>query len=639
MPHRFPFLLLMAVVMGLAASPGIAEDEPQTAAPTLDALKADSAGADEQRAAAAEQVKTAAEQLQQLDRQMLDLRRELKKAEQSLKAAEENLPKQQEAAKAAVAAKAAADEARAAAEKALAAAQKQAEEAVKKAEEAAKKTDEVAKTVAATEQTIATSKTGVQETKPKVDALAANLDKTRQQLAAAEEQLENTTLAWVTKQRAVESVLREAGEWVSFREEIAPVFNRRCVACHNTRTAKGRLNMASYSGLMKGGESGAAVDPGDGELSNLCLLVEDESMPKDADPLTGEQIALIKRWIDLGAKLDAGVDPDQKLIRIMPKQKQPAAPEAYKVSIPVTAVAFSPDGALLATSGYHEVLLWNTSDGALVRRIGNIAERISDLDFHPDGDRLAIAAGTPGRMGEVLIVKASDGTVVADLVTVDDAMFAAAFSPDGTRLAACGADRAIRLFDVETGEEQTVIEDHADWVMDISWSPDGSKIASASRDKTSKLFDTKTGDALVTFNKHGDVVFGVAFLPDGKTVATAGRDKKLRLWTIEKASQTREIGGFASDVFKVAALPDGRLVSCSADKTVRLHTSADGKEVRKFEGHTDWVYAIAAHPATARLVSGSYDGEIRLWNLDTGEAVLTFKAAPGLEQVAAGATP
>ncbi|MGD9856679.1 MAG: WD40 repeat domain-containing protein, partial [Planctomycetaceae bacterium] len=359
----------------------------------------------------------------------------------------------------------------------------------------------------------------------------------------------------------------------------------------------------------------------------------------DADPLTDEQIALVKRWVALGAKLDAGVDPEEILIRIMPKQPQPPAPDAYNVTIPISAVAISPDGSLLATSGYHEVLLWNTADGKLIRRIGNIAERVSDLEFHPDGDRLAIAAGTPGQMGEALIVKTSDGTVVAELVTTEDAMFAATFSPDGTRLAACGADRAIRLFDVASGKEQTVIEDHADWVMDIAWSPDGAKIASASRDKTSKVFDAHTGDALTTFNKHGEVVFGVAFLPDGATVATSGRDKTIRLWTAEKGDQTREIGGFGSDVFKIAALPDGRLVSCSADKTVRLHTSADGKEVRKFEGHSDWVYAVAAHPASTRLVSGSYDGEIRLWNLDTGEAVLTFKAAPGLEQVAAGTSP
>lgn len=631
--------LFAAIIIGLCTSQGVAQDGDGQPPAELDSLKAAAAQADAQRNAAAEQVKSTTEQLQQLERELLDLRRELKKAEQSLKSAEENLPKQQEAAKAALTAKEEADKARAAAEKALAEAQKQAEEALKKANESAKQATEAAGAVAQTEQTIAAAKASVEAMQPKVETLAANLDSTRQQLAAAEQTLVQTTADWVARQQAVEGVLREAGQWVSFREEIAPILNQRCVACHNTRTAKGRLNLESYAALMKGGESGASIDPGDGESSTLCLMIDDGSMPKDAEPLTQEQIALIQRWVTLGAQLDAGVNPDETLIRIMPRQEQPPAPEQYNVPIPVTAVAISPDGTRLATSGYHEVLLWNLPDGTLIRRIGNIAERIADLEFHPDGDRLAIAAGTPGQMGEAMIVKTSDGSVVAHLVTTEDAMFAATFSPDGNRLAACGADRAIRLFDVTTGEEQTIIEDHADWVMDIAWSSDGTRIASASRDKTSKLFDAATGDALQTFNKHGEVVFGVTFLPDGKSVATSGRDKKVRLWTVEKADQTREIGGFGNDVFEIAALPDGHLISCSADKTVRLHNSADGKEVRKFEGHSDWVYAVAAHPGSKRLVSGSFDGEIRVWNLDTGESVLTFKAAPGFDQVAAGTSP
>ncbi|MCA9073994.1 MAG: hypothetical protein KDA93_03095 [Planctomycetaceae bacterium] len=638
MLERLRASLLTALLLTSVSLDSRADDETPTA-PPIDELKATAAAAETERDGAAEQKKSTTEKLQQIERELLDLRRELKKAQEALKSAEENLPKHQEAAKAAVAAKDVAVKAKVDADQALAEAQKRVEEAATKATEAEKASTEAANTVTETEKALATAKSGVETTVPKVEMLMASLDTCRTELTTANEQLEQLTASWVSKQQAVEHALKEAGEWVSFAEEVAPVFNQRCVACHNTRTAKGRLNMESYTALMKGGESGEIIDPGDGELSTLCVMVEDGSMPKDADPLTEEQIALVKRWVELGAKLDAGVDATKPLIRIMPKQPQPTPPESYNVTLPVTAVELSPDGSLLATSGYHEVLLWNTSDGSLVRRISNMAERITDLDFHPDGDRLAVAAGTPGSMGEALIVKASDGSVVKELSTVEDAMFGVAFSPDGTKLVACGADRAIRVFDVETGEELTVIEDHADWVMDIAWSPDGTKLASASRDKTSKLFDATTGDAQVTFNKHGEVVFGVTFLPDGKTVATSGRDKMIRLWTVEKGDQSREIGGFGHDVFQVTALPDGRLISCSADKTARLHTSADGKEVRKFEGNGDWVFSVAAHPESQRLLTGCYDGEVRLWNLETGEVVLSFKAAPGLQQVSADATP
>ena len=144
----------------------------------------------------------------------------------------------------------------------------------------------------------------------------------------------------------------------------------------------------------------AAIEPGKTDC-NLCTQIGDGSMPQDADPLTKDQIALVNKWVQLGAQVDAGVEPTSALIRIMPKFAQPPAPEAYKVPIPVTAVAISPDGKLLASGGYHEVILWNIPDGTVARRIGNVAERVHQLIFSADGQRIVLAhlaaLPSPGR--------------------------------------------------------------------------------------------------------------------------------------------------------------------------------------------------------------------------------------------------
>ncbi|MFN9901188.1 MAG: WD40 repeat domain-containing protein, partial [bacterium] len=73
------------------------------------------------------------------------------------------------------------------------------------------------------------------------------------------------------------------------------------------------------------------------------------------------------------------------------------------------------------------------------------------------------------------------------LVRSRDSIFAAAFSPDQTRVASAGADRAIVVTDLNSGEQLLKIEDHADWVMDINWSPNGQRLVSASKDKTCKV--------------------------------------------------------------------------------------------------------------------------------------------------------
>ena len=568
------------------------------------------------------------------------LKLELNKAEAGVKDAEGKLPKLQEAVKKAI-------EARSKAEADLAAATKAATDAKGKENElaeadkvkvaaealvaATKALDEALKAVQPVEVTLATVKKAIAEVPAKLKAADDAITAFAPELQAAEATFAALSKEAVARQIELESSLVAAGRLVSFAKQVAPIFSQRCLACHNARTAKGRLNMETFANLMKGGESGASVVAMKPVDSILQSMIEDHSMPKDADPLTPDQIATVKKWIETGAKLDAGVAPTATLITIMPKLVQPMPPDSYRVPVPVMAVAFSPDGNLLATSGYREVLLWNPADGQLVRRIKNLAERPHDFNFSADGSILAVAAGTPGQMGEVKLFNTADGTLIADLFTTDDEVFAVAFSPDGTRLAAACADRSVRLFDVATRQQQKLIEDHADWVMDVAWSPDGKRIATASRDKTSKVFDSTTGESQATFNTHQQPVFGVGFLPDGNTVATSGRDNRIRVWTVADSKQAREIA-LGGEVFRITMMGDGTAFSGSADRFARQHNLTNGAEMKKFGPHNDWVYSAAYHAGTKRVASGSHDGEVRIWNYDDGKEITKFIAAPGLSQ-------
>lgn len=572
------------------------------------------------------------------------LKIEQNKAEATVKDGEGKLPKLQEAAKkaadektrlegeSAAAAKAAEDAKGKDTEKAEA---DKAKAAAEKLAAAVKTAEDTAKAAQSTEELIAVSKKLIAEQPARIMAAEQANTAFQPELQAAEAAYAALSREAIARQVELETSLVLAGKLVSFSKQVAPIFSQRCLACHNARTAKGRLNIETFANLMKGGENGdsvVAAKPGD---SLLQTMIEDHSMPKDADPLTPEQIAVVRKWIETGARLDAGISATATLITIIPKLAQPAPPEAYRVPVPVMAVSFSPDGNLLATSGYREVLLWNPADGQLVRRISNLAERPHDIEFSADGKLIAVAAGTPGQMGEVKFFNVDDGALVADLFTTDDEVFAVAFSPDGTRLAAAAADRSIRLFDVASRQPQKVIEDHADWVMDVAWSPDGKKIASASRDKTSKVFDSATGESQATFNGHGQPVFGVGFLPDGNSVATSGRDNRIRVWAAADAKQAREIG-FGGEVFRIRTTPEGMSFAGSADKTARQHNLTNGQQVRQFGPHNDWVYSVAFHAGSKRVASGSHDGEVRIWNADDGKELVKFIAAPGFKpQVAA----
>lgn len=99
---------------------------------------------------------------------------------------------------------------------------------------------------------------------------------------------------------------------VTYAGEIKPIFDQSCVKCHGVQKPKGHLRMDSLEGVLKGGEDGKVVVPGNSAQSMLIHNIAhvgdpDQYMPPPKNkagigPLTKEQIGLIRAWIDQGAK-------------------------------------------------------------------------------------------------------------------------------------------------------------------------------------------------------------------------------------------------------------------------------------------------------------------------------------------------
>lgn len=408
----------------------------------------------------------------------------------------------------------------------------------------------------------------------------------------------------------------------------------KCLACHGPEKTKGGYQLHTFDHLLKPGDSKAApITAGQPAQSHLFALLTtkdaDDRMPQKDDPLPAASIALVERWIREGAHFD-GTNRLTPLATMLPPTAHPNPPERYDRPVPVLAIAFHPGGRELAIGGYHEVTFWNPTDGTLLRRIHNLAQQTQALRYSPDGILLAVAGGAPGRSGEVKLINAARGTITHTLATTTDMALALAFRPDGAQLVSGGADNVIRFFDVATGRETRRIEPHADWVTSLAFSADGTQLASASRDKSVRLHDANTGELEQTYMGHGEPVFGVAFSPDGKQVFSSARDKEIHLWQGSDAKKIHELKGYSGEALKLLTQGD-RLYSCGTDRQARLF-KMEGKKtelLRTFSGHRDFVYALAVHAPTQRLATGSYDGEVRVWNTDTGELLRAFIAAPG----------
>src|SRR4051812_4708360 len=152
----------------------------------------------------------------------------------------------------------------------------------------------------------------------------------------------------------------------SFLKDVAPILVQNCIACHNAKKSESKYVMTTFAQLAKGGQQGEGImlEPGDPEASFLVELIRPDGeprMPYKQDPLPPEKVAVVERWVAQGAKYD-GASPGEDWTAVLRRNTPVVIPESYPVAVPITALAFSPDGREVAASGYHEINLWKTAD-------------------------------------------------------------------------------------------------------------------------------------------------------------------------------------------------------------------------------------------------------------------------------------
>jgi WD40 repeat protein len=246
---------------------------------------------------------------------------------------------------------------------------------------------------------------------------------------------------------------------------------------------------------------------------------------------------------------------------------------------------------------------------------------IAGVAFSPDGRWLASGA-TDGRVCLWDLTRRpsrESGLSVQELSGHTAAVLTMAFSPDGRLLASGSMDGTIRLWDIADGREVHVLAGHSTVTALLAFSPDGQTVAGGGQDGTVSLWDVKTGQPKEPLRWHVGTVRPVAFSPDGRWLASGGADKTVQL--VEPASG-RRLHTFrgATPVTGLAFSPDSRTMAavCYAPgPSLRLWDLATKNE-RTLAGHTEHVLGIAFHPAGNRVVTGSLDGTVRLWETAPG---------------------
>src|SRR5258708_5964761 len=186
---------------------------------------------------------------------------------------------------------------------------------------------------------------------------------------------------------AAEPAEKKVPETVSYYRDIRPLFQQHCQGCHQPAKPQGGYVMTTHTDLLKKSEKDQpGVVPGAPDKSGVIEVLRigkdgKPRMPKNKDPLNPIDVQIITKWVAQGARDDTPATARDLAT--------PPPPPLYSQPPVISSLDFSPDGNLLAVSGYHEVLLHKADGSGLAHRLIGLSERVQTVAFSPDGKLLA----------------------------------------------------------------------------------------------------------------------------------------------------------------------------------------------------------------------------------------------------------
>ncbi len=329
-----------------------------------------------------------------------------------------------------------------------------------------------------------------------------------------------------------------------------------------------------------------------------------------------------------------------------------------------TYVAFSPDGRRLATgSNNHELKIWNLGDAALWRQFQPVEDNFG-MSFSPDGRKLLLG----DELGFLSIWDPESGQRLAGIPAHKGNIFKTAISPDGKVIASVGADQTVRLWNAESLSELRILRGHASEVWAVAFSPDSKMLVTGGKDGRILAWNVAQPSSKEILTHDVNFWDWPVFSADGSRVAVGEKKKGVTVWrvadgrlldTIGDAERPLAFGTHAASLLalgqngdlqqwtlsltnhqllKRVPLPDmevrahaflperNLLITGDRQGNIRMWDSNSGAELSHWQAHPDRITSIALSPDHTLLATAAEsDDDAKIWNLGRHELVRTLR--------------
>jgi len=272
-------------------------------------------------------------------------------------------------------------------------------------------------------------------------------------------------------------------------------------------------------------------------------------------------------------------------------------------TVGANAVAWSPDGTRLITSGYGELAVWDAATGQKLSALNQPVPQVNDQS-RP-------AVGTP--------------------VYSTDNVTSVALSPDGTRLATAAFEGSAVLWELES-RRTTPILGELPHILNIAWSADSQRLAAVSDDGSIRIWDVRSNQETRPLQGKAATAASVAWSPDGQHLAVAGKDGSVSIWNLDSGTMKLELPRQSAALVSLAWSPDGtRLVGLTELGALKMWNASSGQELA-LPSHSpgDTFHFVAWNSDSSLLVAANRDGTIKVWDMAANQERLAMSQPGGI---------